>query len=101
MTGVVTVMIIPLAAVAFNLIITVLGALKTPAPRPKFFAEVRGAVVRASQYGAVIGMLFIAGHYDASLHGWAVGAAWVIGLAELAAGLTGAGLPPGVTPPKS
>jgi hypothetical protein len=72
-------------------VMTILGVLAKK--KGGTLEAIRQAVLRASQYGAVIGVLYVVGHYDASLHQWAVGAAWVIGLTELAAGISAAGVP--------
>jgi uncharacterized membrane protein len=89
-----TALMIALSATAFNLVVTLL---RSAGARAQFVHTLHVAVVRAAQYAAVIGVLEVIAHYDASLAGWADGAMGVIALTELVAGLAASDT--GVQPP--
>lgn len=89
-----TAIIVALAAVGFNLIVTLL---KSATARQQFVATLHASVIRAAQYLAVIGVLEVIAHYDAALAGWANGAMGIIALTELVAGLAASDT--GIQPP--
>lgn len=83
-------MVVPLAAVLFNLISTIIHYLrhKTPLLSP----QIRDAALRGAQYAATIGILEVVGRFEPALRSWAQGAMYVLALAEIGSGIATSGI---------
>lgn len=95
MPQVVVQMLVPLGAVAFSMVVTVLAALRKGGP---VIEPLRQAILRACQYAAVIGVLDLVSANEPALAAWATAAMYVIGLSELASGIAATGIG-GIAPP--